>query len=255
MGPDELERHITELRARVWQARARGEESVVRALREEIHQAERTWEAAFEPGRRERPPPAREQVHRALTLLGVPAATRLIAAVGESFFAGGVGTGRLAGLRRDEERAYRAAPGARPYYLCAALTAQPLSPARGVLAVSTWPMPVRIVGPLSPRTDFLVSTIRIAEHVMGLAEAGTDASEAAYRLLTRMGHNIPGGVGGFERVDPVRITAAAEAELAVHRDRDRLQRAEAAERAVARLDEAGRLFGARGGTVKSEGTA
>ena len=72
--------------------------------------------------------PAREQVHQALTLLGAPAAPKLIAAVHEAFFAGQLAPSRLASLRRDEERSYRAAPGARPYYLCPALTSDLLSP-------------------------------------------------------------------------------------------------------------------------------
>ena len=107
--------------------------------------------------------PAREQVHQALTLLGAPAAPKLIAAVHAAFFAGQLAPSRLASLRRDEERSYRAAPGARPYYLCPALTSDLLSPARALLCVSTWPLEQRIIGPLSPRVDFLTAAIRIAE--------------------------------------------------------------------------------------------
>src|SRR5437588_91273 len=72
---------------------------------------------------------------------------------------------RLTSLRRDEERSFVAAPFTRPYYICSALTADLLAAARGLLAVSTWPMQQRVVGPLSPRVDFLSAAIAIAEYV------------------------------------------------------------------------------------------
>ena len=68
----------------------------------------------------------------------------------EAFFAGAIPSVRLTSLRRDEERSFRSAPFARPYYMCAALTAELLAPARGVLAVSTWPLERRVIGSLSP---------------------------------------------------------------------------------------------------------
>ena len=94
--------------------------------------------------------PLREQVHQALTLLGAPAAPKLIIAVHEAFHVGELAPARLTSLRRDEERSFRSAPHSRPYYLCSALTADLLAPARGLLAVSTWPMATRVIGPLSP---------------------------------------------------------------------------------------------------------
>jgi hypothetical protein len=79
-----------------------------------------------------------------------------------AFFTGQLAASRLTSLRRDEERSYRSAPNARPYYLCPALTSDLLSPARALLCISTWPMEQRIVGPLSPRVDFLTAAIRVA---------------------------------------------------------------------------------------------
>jgi hypothetical protein len=84
-------------------------------------------------------------VHQALTLLGVPAAYRLITAVHDAFFGSVLPGARLTSLRRDEERSFRTMPHARPYYLCAALISDLLAPARGLLAVSTWPMERRQV--------------------------------------------------------------------------------------------------------------
>ena len=92
-------------------------------------------------------------MHQALTLLGAPAASRLIVAVHDAFYAGRLPGARLTSLRRDEERSFRSAPYARPYYVCAALTADLLAPARGLLVLSTWRMDRRIIGPLSPRAS------------------------------------------------------------------------------------------------------
>ena len=166
-----------------------------------------------------------------------------------AFFPGEIPGNRLTSLRRDEERSFRTAPYARPYYLCAALTADLLAPARGLLTVSTWPLEQRIVGPLSPRTDFLTSAIRLAEH----AGRGTP-SPGVQRLLWRFASNIPGAVTGtVGTVDPAVLAEAARAELEVHREPDRRRRASAAGRARAQLDDAELLFGSRLRALRATG--
>ncbi|GAA2274722.1 hypothetical protein GCM10010149_16390 [Nonomuraea roseoviolacea subsp. roseoviolacea] len=186
----------------------------------------------------------REQAHQALTLLGVPAQPRLIAAVREAFFGGGLRGAQLTSLRRDEERSFTSSPYGRPYYLCAALTDR-LSPARGLLAVSTWPLEQRMVGPLSPRVHFLACAVAVAERMV--AGHGVDAGpdSGAARLLARMARNIPGGADlDIGPPDPARVIEAARAELAVHAERDTRDRAELAGRAAAQLGDRARLFGA-----------
>jgi hypothetical protein len=184
--------------------------------------------------------PIREQVYQALTLLGVPSSHRLLVAVQDAFFGPAPPAARLTSLRRDEERSFRAAPYARPYYICAALTADLLAPARGVLAVSAWPMELRVIGPLSPRVNYLSAAIRVAESVQRAPEPGP----AALRLLRRFAVNIPGAAGERHAARPERVIEAARAELAVHRDADESHRRAAAKRARAQLDEAEQLFGA-----------
>ncbi|TDC46973.1 hypothetical protein E1281_26940 [Actinomadura sp. KC345] len=264
--PDELETRITELRAAVRRAMAGGDRREARELRAELRGAEQAWDdavlgegGAATSGRGGTAPggrggegrerggeqrgllPVREQVHQALTLLGAPAAPKLIGSVYAAFFPGEIPGTRLTSLRRDEERSFRTAPYARPYYLCAALTADLLAPARGLLTVSTWPLEQRVVGPLSPRTDFLTSACRLAE------QAGRgDPSPDVQRLLWRFASNIPGAVAGtVGTVDPAVLAEAARAELDVHRETDRRGRASAAGRARARLDDAELLFGSR----------
>lgn len=242
---DALERRITELRAEVRRAVKAKENSLARTLRGDLRRAEQAWDEAVIA---EEPPapepeisllPIREQVHQALALLGVPTSAKLIVAVNDAFFSRALRGSQLTSLRRDEERSFRSDPYARPYYLCAALTDR-LSPARGLLADSTWALELRMLGPLSPRVHFLTATLRIAEHLDRLAEP----PPGALRLLSRMAQNIPGAVEGFAPADPATATRAARAELEVHRTTDAAQRAEVAARASSQLPDVERLFGA-----------
>ncbi|HEY8478593.1 MAG TPA: hypothetical protein VIL71_02075 [Spirillospora sp.] len=276
-SPDELETRISELRAAVRRAMASGDRRGARALRAELRRTEQAWDEAVLGGPAEDAAPddeaadgeagagdarrsgrgggprglipVRDQVHQALTLLGAPAAPKLIGSVYAAFFPGEIPGSRLTSLRRDEERSFRTAPYARPYYLCAALTADLLAPARGLLTVSTWPLEQRIVGPLSPRTNFLTSAVRLAEHA-----ARGDLTPGVQRLLWRFASNIPGAVTGtVGTVDPAVLAEAARAELEVHREPDRRRRASAAGRAREQLDDAELLFGSRLRALRDSG--
>ncbi len=238
---------------------ATGDRREARDLRAELRRAESAWDDAVLGERRPAPGPAigeergllpvRDQVHQALTLLGALTAPKLIGSVYSAFFPGEIPGSRLTSLRRDEERSFRTAPYARPYYLCAALTADLLAPARGLLTVSTWPLEQRIVGPLSPRTDFLTAAVRLAEHA-GRGRPPRDVQ----RLLWRFASNIPGAVTDtVGTADPARLAEAAQAELDVHREPDRRHREAAAARARKRLDDAERLFGSLLRAVRASG--
>ncbi|MEV0383563.1 hypothetical protein [Nonomuraea sp. NPDC050643] len=248
---DDLERRIDELRAGVRKAMRVRDGATARVLRAELRSAERAWDAlvtGVQPKAKEHPPrlvTVREQVHQGLRLLGAAAQPRLVVAVSEAFFGGTIRSNQLTSLRRDEERSFRSSPFGRPYYLCAALTDR-LSPARGLLTLSAWPLERRVVGPLSPRVDFLTCAIAVAEQE-------TD-DDRAVRLLVRMARNIPGATdGSLGPPDPARVAEAARAELRVHAERDTRDRAELAERAAAQLGDVARLFGAATlSTIKKE---
>ncbi|MFG1707261.1 hypothetical protein ACFLIM_29095 [Nonomuraea sp. M3C6] len=248
---DDLERRIDELRAGVRTAMRTKDGATARTLRAELRSAEHAWDALVSGEQPQAEPEptglvtVREQVHQGLRLLGAAAQPRLIVAVSDAFFGGTIRSGRLTSLRRDEERSFRSSPYGRPYYLCAALTDR-LSPARGLLTLSTWPLERRVVGPLSPRVDFLTCAIAVAEHETGDGRAA--------RLLVRMARNIPGATDGtLGPPDPGRVAEAARAELRVHAERDTRDRAELAERATAQLGDVARLFGAATlSTIKKE---
>jgi hypothetical protein len=267
-----LERRIDELRVKVREAMLSGERALASAHRASLKQAEQAWEDALAEATAARtgpeasvlshpplppesplppepadPPgsllPLREQVYEALSLLQVPAAPKLIATVHEAFFGSTFPTTRVTSLKRDEERSFRTAPFARPYYICAALSADYLSQSRGLLAVSTWPLELRVIGSLSPRVDFLTAASRVAEAIERIPEPPI----AARRLLERFAASIPGassggaggGVGGAR---PAAVREAAAAELTVHVSADTKTRRAAAERAR-KLDGAEQLFG------------
>lgn len=276
---EQLDARIDGLRAQVRYALQAGDREGAKGLRARLRDVERAWHELAEqeehgtasagPGggqdslaedrtRAESPAarpgagrvllPLREQVHQALTLLTVPAAPRLISAVHEAFFAGSIPGSRLTSLRRDEERSFRTAPFARPYYLCAALIADYLAPVRGLLAISTWPIEKRVIGSLSPRVDYLTAAIQIAGSLQRIPEP----SRAATRLAWRFAANIPGAARG-DRPDPEVIADAARAELAVHADVDTAARKSAATRARRQLDDTQQLFGARLGAAPQAG--
>jgi hypothetical protein len=265
---ESLERRISLLRAAVREAALAGDRERASALRRDLRQAEQDWEDVLieaqdtDAGRpmfhegtsaslprdgtsalRDRTSllPLREQVHEALSLLTVPSAPRLIATVHEAFFASTFPTARLTSLKRDEERSFRTAPFARPYYICAALTADLLAPARGLMAISTWPMEKRVIGSLSPRVDFLTGAVRVAEAIERLPAP----VPAARRLLWRFAASIPGAAETAASMHPHEVTQAALAELAVHQAADQATRQAAARRARERLGDAEQLFGTR----------
>lgn len=249
-----LERRIDELRVAVREAVLAGDSALASARREELKRAEQAWEGALAsaaPTVPAAPPepagsllPLREQVYEALSLLQVPAAPKLIATVHEAFFGTTFPTTRVTSLKRDEERSFRTAPFARPYYICAALSADYLSPSRGLLAVSTWPLERRVIGSLSPRVDFLTAAIRVADAI----ERIPTPPLTARRLLQRFAASIPGATqpsAGADQVKPDVVRRAAEAELSVHADADGRTRTEAADRARRQLTDAEQFFGTR----------
>jgi hypothetical protein len=246
---DELERRIEDLRVGVRRAAKAGDSARARELRGELRRVEQAWDDALTASVDSEPetvtPPSgslltvRDQVHQALTLLSVPSAPKLIVAVNGAFFGGDLAGAQLTSLKRDEERSFQASPHARPFYLCGALTADRLVPARGLLAVSTWSMSRRVIGPLSPRVDFLVAARRMAEQLDRIS----DAPLPALRLLWQFAANIPDAATSFDTMQPLAVIAAAEAELAVHSEADQRHREASAERARTQLDEIRQLFG------------
>ena len=188
-------------------------------------------------------PSVRDQAHRVLTLLGVPAGPRLVVDVHSGFFDGDLTVPVLAGALRDEEQRWPSAAHGSTYHLCYALHADGLAAARGLLALSTWPLERRIVTPAGARADELTAIVRIAE----FAAVRPGATAASARLLRRLAGSVPGGTEAYDVLHPGALADAARAALADPRmtvDGDPALKEEAAARAE-QLDERQRLFGVR----------
>ena len=262
---DALEKSIGTLRRAIRDASAAGDADRAGELRMQLRRAERAWDALVDAGEPAAVPPrptpeaapaargqlpAREHVHRALMLLRAPAAPKLIVGVHEAFFPGELSASKLSSLRRDEERSYRSSPGARPYYLCPALAHDLLTPVRALITISTWTLEQRVIGPLSPRVDFLTGAIGIAEAVHAAAEShsGRPQSGGPAAAVALCGRTSPTPCRGTPQVtralDPQQVIGAAQAELDVHTDTDRATRTAAARRARKSLGDDEQLFGA-----------
>ena len=188
--------------------------------------------------------PLRDQVIRALQLVGRPASARLVSDITKARWAERIDTAKLSSLRRDEVRSWRRSqelPGRplRDLYVVPALSFDRYAPVRGTVALSTWPTHLRLIAPLSPRVDMLNSTIAIAEEAM--AVGGTNYEAPLSRLMARLGATIP-GIRPFG-VEPQAVIAAARAELEQIEETDVQERSDAAKRAHAQLDDEALLFG------------
>lgn len=196
--------------------------------------------ASYEPS-----VPLRDQVIRALQLIGRPASARLLSDVTKARWAERVDTSKLSSLRRDELRSWRKAldadgRGLRAIYVVPALSADRFTPVRATVALSNWPLEIRLIAPLSPRVDMLHSTIELARETQQVR--GTTYEPAMARLVSRLGSTLP-GVKKYG-AEPAEIITAAESELDVLQPTDTQERSGGAARAQNQLDHEAQLFGA-----------
>ena len=192
--------------------------------------------------------PLRDQVIRGLRLGGRPLSTRLLADLAQARYSDVIPTTKLASLRRDEASSWKAAhvgegrTAARDVYVVPALSYDRFAPVRGTLALSSWPLPDRIVAPASPRVDMLRVTLAVADECL-TARADAQWLPPLTRLLARLARTVP-GLTASTAGDPTAVREAVEAELNVLADADTDEREIASSRAQERLDEYTLLFGA-----------
>lgn len=190
--------------------------------------------------------PVRDRVIQTLQIGERPLATRLLAEIAKARFEETVNTQGLSSLRRDELRSWRSAheepvrAAPRDVYIAPALTYDRYTPVRGTLALSTWPLDLRLIAPASPRVDLLYVTIALAREVM--ISPGAPYEAPLRRLISRLGRSVHGLTSAMVD-DPVRIRDAASAELDLLVEPDDKERAEAADRAESQLNDRQLLFG------------
>jgi hypothetical protein len=197
--------------------------------------------------------PLRDQVIRALHLVGRPATGRLLADVTKARWNESIEINKLSSLRRDEARSWSAGQDSnrrtaiRDVYIVPALSYDRYAPVRGSLALSTWETARRLVAPLSPRVDMLKSTIALAQEVIRLGQNGHGV--ALNRLVCRLGASIP-GVNPFTS-SMQEVIACAQTELSQLEEVDFGERCDAASRAERQLTLDALLFGAPVQSIKT----
>jgi hypothetical protein len=195
----------------------------------------------------------RDMTIAALNELDVPSAPKALSDYARIRFDSFLNYRALTSLRRDEQRAWDSPRSHRPVYVVPALEGRRFLAVRGKLALSSWPLGRRLIGPWSERVDHLRATLNLASQYEWLAEDDPEHAARLSALLERYAGTIPGALGSGEtETDIRRIRRAAETELAQLEPQDQGWRAEAAVRAE-KLPEVEQLFGARPPTALSGG--
>ena len=180
-----------------------------------------------------------------LNELGVPSAPKALSDYAGIRFDSFLNYRALASLRRDEQRAWASPRSHRPVYIVPALEGRRFLAVRGKLALSSWPIARRLIGPWSERVDHLRGTVNLTSQHEWLAAHDPQRATRLSALLARYATTIPGARGDdVGTPDVERIRRAAEAELAQLEPEDEEWRTEAAVRAE-RLRDVEQLFGAR----------
>ena len=211
-----------------------------RALRQARNAPSAASSALYSPAQSDR-----DTIVEGLIELDCIASPRLLADYLAARFSRSFSPRQFSSMRRDEREAWKRPASSRRAFVVPALEGGFLTPARGLLTVSTWPTWRRIVGPRTGRVELL----RAGRNVLGQFEwlTGTDRNVAARmeRLLVTLARSVPGALDGWTVANTERTRAAIERELAVLQGPDEEWRKTAAERAEAELDEGGLLWGVR----------
>jgi len=215
-------------------------------------EAENAWWRARQIGKRQaqrpariRAPSARERTVTALTELNVPSSPKQIAAYAEARTGEPFDVRALASIRRDEYRSWTSGS-QRDTYLVPALEGLWFLAGRGRLALSHWPLWQRIVGPLSPRADYLRSCLQLVNRIKSVGH-DVDAGLRMRTLLAQYARTVPGALQDSwtsgQDLDIPRVAAAVVAELDLIRTEDENSRQREAERAMRKLNQEQLVWG------------
>lgn len=240
----DLTHKVAELLAAGRVAEAEGADREARALRQRaLRQARRapgaTSSAIYAPAESER-----ETVVEGLTELDVIAPARLVSDYVGARFSRSVTPRLFSSLRRDERRAWERSGSSRPVFIVPALEGSYFTQARGMLALSAWPMWRRLVGPRTGRVELLRAAGNVLEQHTWLIETDDSAAARMERLLVTLVRTVPGALDGWSVRKGDRTREAIDRELQVLREADELWRHDAAERAQQQLDAVEQLWGA-----------
>jgi hypothetical protein len=172
----------------------------------------------------------REQVLDLLDEIGAPAPPALISELALVTTGSDIGASRFSSLRRDEERAARRDPTARPAWIAPALNTATLTPMPRLLTSSAWPVERRLIGSRSLRTGHLRTTLALLDRTQHLAATNPAHAAGVEAIMLRLARGIPGAVESSQPADYPRIRNAVENELALISQDDLTERLTAAAR-------------------------
>lgn len=187
----------------------------------------------------------REHVIQATNFAARPAPVRLLSDLSSARFGQPLAPERLSSMRRDEERSWRSLPKGRSVYVVSGLTFDRFSPARGILALSSMPLDLRVIAPASPRVNLLHILLNVCSELGRSPEAPW--RPALERVAWRLARTVPTALPGSSirsALDTDRVIEATKAELDILEHDDSVEREAAAKRAANQLDEHALLFGA-----------
>ena len=194
-------------------------------------------------------PSERQLVADSLHELDAVATPALIGQYARARFGGSPGLKRLSSIRRDEKRAYDR-QGIRQTFIVPALDGYRFVPVRAQLALSTWPLSRRIVGPRSGRVELLRAAVSVAQQLRWQADreqaatTGREGTALLLRLLRDLTLSVAGAYPDGNRVDPEAIESAIRDEYDALGPADISWREDAAARAARQLTETEQLWGA-----------
>lgn len=254
---DSVAARIRELRAATRQALIGGDQDRTREIQGQLKSTESAWHSLIDTAPTAAGPaevtttstagfalPAREQIQRVLSLIGVPHRPSFIVHIHSGLFPGQLTTASFTSIRRDEERAWNRHSGVRrPSYIVPALSADDLTPVRALLALSSWAPEKRIVGPLSERADWYATAIAVAHAMMNIEGAPGNPDHPASALLEGLtaGTDIT-DPGPGRTVHPTEVIDAANREYQKIRKQDEADRQRGAYQ-LSQLSPAEQLFG------------
>lgn len=171
--------------------------------------------------------PMRELVLDIIDELGVPCPPRVVSEFALACMDLHLPVARFASLRRDEERAYRKEPGARPAWVVPAVSLIGFSAIPRLVASSVWELERRLIGPRTLRVNHLKTQLAILRRLSSMGTSDKRAASDLGAMLYRYARNVPGALSWGEEPDLDRIRTATEAELRA------LEPADVAERTLA----------------------
>lgn len=179
----------------------------------------------------------REIALDAIDEIGVPVSPSTISDFSLATTGVGIPTTRFASLRRDEERAARRDPAARPAWVAPALSTARLTALPRLFTSSAWEIERRLVGARSARVNHLHTTLAFLDRFERLCSTAASEAGAMENLVIRFARGIPGATSTGADIDAARIRAVAQRELEAIEPYDLQERREAAARLAKHRDQ------------------